>query len=248
LLHPPLSQVAFEVNFANCFAVETRIAEYQNRVKDRYPRSGGEYVVRLPSTVAFGKPPKEVEGAPLTPMRSFVFQNATSSRIIRVSVVNFSLVVTDYLHFDDYIDALTAALTPAIEIFQLENVDRIGLRYINQIGIPAKAANTVYEKYVRSPIRTDTFSGRALTNFLTEVSLDLDTTKRLTIRSGLLPYQPGSATQTYLLDLDCFSQNVALASQSTVPLLAEYHEAIEAQFIRAVTPGYLKHMADGSDL
>src|SRR5207249_3445052 len=82
-----LAEVVFELNFPNLFAVETGIAEYQQRVETLYPNSGGEYVVRLPSAAAFGKPSRP-EGVGLKPMRSFVFQNPMNSRTIRVSVVN----------------------------------------------------------------------------------------------------------------------------------------------------------------
>jgi uncharacterized protein (TIGR04255 family) len=245
LRYPPLSQVVFEVNFPNCFAVETRIAEYQKRVESRYPKSGAEYIVRLPAAVRFGKPPKE-EAIGLTPMRSFAFDNSKGSRIIRVSVVNFSLIVTDYLHFEDYVDALTEAFTPAIDIFQLQNVERIGLRYINQIPIPTQDAQVLYKKYVQSPISAEAFSGHVPTNFLTEVSIDLASTERLTIRSGLLPSLPEVPTRTYLLDFDCYSRNITLSSQNLMHLLNKYHDAIEAQFTGAVTKEYWKHMAEGT--
>jgi uncharacterized protein (TIGR04255 family) len=247
LRHPPLSEVAFEVNFPNCFAVETGIARYQQRVEALYPNSGGEYIVRLPAAVAFGKPPRQ-ESAGLTPMRSFVFQNSKGSRTVRVSVVNFTLLVTDYLHFEDYVAALTAAFKPAIEIFQLHNVERIGLRYINQIQIPTNDAEVRYRDYVHSPI-SEAFSAHVPTSFLTEVLVDLDSIRKLTIRSGLLPPQPDAPTRTYLLDLDCYSLgSVPLSGESLTQLLYQYHAAIESEFMHAVTEGYWKYMAEGKPL
>lgn len=246
LVHPPLSQVAFEVNFPNSFAVETEVAKYQQRVQAFYPESSAEYIVRLPTAVAFGKPPKQ-DSASLIPMRSFVFQNLQHSRVVRVSVVNFTFVVTDYLHFEDYLEALTAAIVPAVEIFQLQNANRIGLRYINHIPIPGKGAETEYQKYVRSSINVDFLSGRIPSSFLTEVSLDLGSAKGLTVRSGLLPAEPDRSARTYLLDIDCFSPGqVALSTQDIKQLLSDYHDAIETQFLRTVTEPYLKHMAEGS--
>src|SRR5437588_5977100 len=85
LQHPPLSEVVFEINFPRLFAVENRIADYQQRVLSMYPESGDEFVLYLPPAVAFGKAPKP-EGN-LTPVRSFVFRNPQHSRIVRVSVV-----------------------------------------------------------------------------------------------------------------------------------------------------------------
>jgi uncharacterized protein (TIGR04255 family) len=246
LMHPPLSEVLFELNFPNLFAVETGIAEYQRRVETLYPNSSGEYVVRLPSATAFGKPSRP-DGVGLKPLRSFVFQNPNHSRTIRVSVVNFTLAVTDYLHFEDYKSSLVAALTPAIDIFRLHHAERIGLRYVNQISIPSENAGVRYREYVRSPIDPSAFSGHVPSNFLTEVSMNLDSARKLTIRSGLLPPQPDSLERTYLLDLDCYSlENVVLSADGLIKLLDEYHAAIETEFMQAATEKYWKYMAEGA--
>ena len=183
-------------------------------------------------------------------MRSFVFRNATGSRIVRVSVVNFTLLVTDYLHFDEYLSSLAATFAPAIEIFQLHNVERIGLRYVNQIPIPTTDAGNQYVKYVRTPLSANAFSGHNISNFLTEVVLDLDSTNKLTIRGGLLPQQMDKTDRSYLLDFDCYSLggSVPLPGDKLKALLEQYHDAIEAEFIRAVTDEYWKYMADGTPI
>jgi uncharacterized protein (TIGR04255 family) len=244
LQHAPLSEVVFEINFPRLFAVENRIADYQQRVLGMYPESGDEFVLHLPPAVAFGKAPRP-EGY-LTPVRSFVFRNQAQSRIVRVSVVHFNLLVSDYLDFEDYKHALTTAIEPAIEIFQLSRLERVGLRYINKIPIPKEPAAVDYRDYVRSPIDATVFSPHQLNSFLTEVSVDLDKNKKLTIRNGLLPMQADATARTYLLDLDCSSpESVSLSGAALANLLDDYHESIEAEFKRAMTDKYWKHMAEG---
>ena len=248
LLHPPLSEVAFEVNFPRQFLVENRIAEYQSRVSENYPYSNDEFVVRLPPVIAFGKPPKPgVAG--LTPVRSFVFQNPTGSRTIKVSVVNLSFIVTDYRHFEDYKNALLAVLIPAIEIFGLHRVERLGLRYINKIAIPLEQGPVGYRGYVRSPIDLSAFPGQKLGNFLNEVRLELDKKKNLTIRSGLLPTEAETSSRTYLLDFDCYSEETTtLTKQDLASRLDEYHEVIEAEFKRALTEKYWNYIERGEQM
>jgi uncharacterized protein (TIGR04255 family) len=245
LLHSPLSEVVFEINFPRSFAVENRIADYQQQVSKVYPSPGDEFVLYLPPAVAFGKPPKP-ESSGLTPVRTFVFQNPEASRVARVSVVHLSLVVSDYLHFEDYKGALMAALEPAIEMFQLNRFERIGLRYINKITIPEQPGTLRYQDYVRAPIDPGVFLPHQLSGFLTEVSLDLDTKKKLTVRNGLLPPQAGHHIRTYLLDLDCSSrESVSLSGRELTNLLDEYHDAIEHEFKRAITEKYWNYMANG---
>jgi len=245
LRYPPLSEVVFEISFPRSFAVENRIADYQEQVSKVYPNPGDEFVLYLPPAVAFGKPPKS-EGSGLTPVRTFVFQNSEASRVVRVSVVHLSLLVSDYLHFEDYKVALMAALEPAIKIFQLSSLERVGLRYINKIPVPVQPGELRYQDYIHAPIDPSVFLPHQLSGFLTEVSLDLDSRKKLTIRNGLLPRRAEQPTLTYLLDLDCSSsESVSASGQELANLLNEYHEVIEGEFQRAMTDRYWNYMTNG---
>lgn len=248
LKHSPLVEVIFEIAFpTRVYAVENRIADFQQSVAETYPDSADEFVLHIPPAVAFGKPAKPESS--LTPVRSFVFKNSSETRIVRVSVMGFSLIVSDYLHFDDYKAALMAALTPALEIFQPSHIQRVGLRYVNKISIPLKGGVAPYRDYVQSPINDALFQHLPLNSFLTEVSLELKGATRLTIRSGLLPEQIDAQSRKYLLDLDSScSENVALDKATIGNLLNGYHEAIEAQFKRAVTERYWQHMSEGTPL
>lgn len=248
LQHPPLSEVAFEINFPRQFVVENRIAEYQQKISEAYPHSEDEFVVRLPPAVAFGKAPKR-EAPGLTPVRSFVFQNSGGSRAVKVSVVNFNFVVTDYKDFEDYKKSLMAVLSPGIEIFGLHRVERLGLRYINRISIPDERGPEGYRKHVRSFIDLSLFPGAKLNNFLMELRLKLGEKKNLTIRTGLLPAQPEISSRTYLLDFDCYSSEATPLVQQNLPgLLEGYHDAIEDAFRRAVTEKYWNYMERGEEM
>ena len=150
------------------------------------------------------------------------------------------------MHFEDYKRALLAALEPAVEIFSLSQVQRVGLRYVNKIPIPKKDASKVYHNYVRSPIEASVLAPHQLNSFLTEISVDLTATKKLTIRSGLLPAQSDTDSRTYLLDLDCSSpENISLSAPTITGLLDEYHQSIEAEFHRAMTDKYWTYIAEG---
>jgi len=133
--------------------------------------------------------------------------------------MGFSLIVSDYLHFDDYKAALASALEPAVDIFDLSNIQRVGLRYVNKILIPVEDASTKYREFVQPPIDTTTLAPHPLKSFLTEISLGLAHATKLTIRSGLLPEQPDSKVRTYLLDLDCSCQEGITLTKAKVTQL-----------------------------
>jgi uncharacterized protein (TIGR04255 family) len=248
LLHPPLSEVAFEISFPRQFLVENRIAEFQQSISASYPNSSDEFMVRLPPSVGFGKPPRP-GGALVTPVRTFVFQNQGGTRSVKASVVNVNFVVTDYRDFDDYKSALLVVLSSAIRIFELRRIERFGLRYVNRIPIPRQTGPMAFRNYVRPPIDLSFFDAHTLANFLLEARLDLEGEKKLTIRGGLLPLDIDDGDYTYLLDLDSYSDTPRAISQDDLPsILDDYHQAIEAEFRRSMTDRYWKYLEKGEAL
>lgn len=248
LLHPPLSEVAFEISFPRQFLVENKIAEYQKEVEKDYPHSSDEFIVRLPPVVAFGKAPRQ-DTSGLTPVRSFVFQNPDGSRKIKLSVVNLNFLVTNYKDFEDYKNALLPVLSSGFKIFQLNRVERIGLRYINKISVPIECGVHGYQDYVRSAIDLSPFTDKQLIHFLTEVRLEVGTQRKFTVRGGLVPADSDAPNRIYLLDLDCYSEEAVTAIEQDLPtMLEEFHDLIEAQFIQSVTEKYRNYMEKGDPM
>lgn len=248
LLHPPLSEVAFEIGFSRQFLVENRIAEFQQSISSSYPTSSDEFMVRLPPSVGFAKPPR-VGGALVTPIRTFVFQNQGGTRSVKASVVNVNFAVTDYQDFADYKSSLLFVLGEAIRTFELRRVERVGLRYINRIPIPKNRDRLAFSAYVHPPIDLSFFDGHLLANFLLEARLDVDDNKRLTVRGGLLPLEGEEGQYTYLLDLDSYSASpTSISVQALSDILDEYHEAIEGEFRRSITNKYWAYLEKGVEM
>jgi uncharacterized protein (TIGR04255 family) len=244
LLHPPLSEVAFEISFSRQFLVENRIADFQQTISAFYPSSSDEFMVRLAPSAGFEKPPRA--GGLVTPIRTFVFQNQGNTRSVKASVVNVNFVVTDYRDFNDYKNSLLLVLRAAIRIFELRRIERFGLRYINRITIPRNSGPLGFQNYVRPPIDLSFFGGHTLANFLLEARLDLDAEKRLTVRFGLLPLDPEIGDYTYLLDLDSYSDVPRSISDEALPgILDDYHAAIETEFRRSMTDKYWLYLEKG---
>jgi uncharacterized protein (TIGR04255 family) len=244
LLHPPLSEVAFEINFSRQFLVENRMAEFQQAILATYPDSSDEFMVKLPPSIGFGKPTRI--GGLVTPIRTFVFKNQGGTRSVKASVVNVNFVVTDYKDFADYKTALLFVLEAATRIFELRRIERFGLRYINRIPIPRNSGPLAFRDYVRSPIDSSFLGEHTLENFLLEARLELNNEKKMTVRCGLLPVEAAEGDYMYLLDLDSYSDNPTSISAGALPsILDESHEAIEAEFRRSIADKYWKYLEKG---
>ena len=255
LLHPPVSEVAFEINFPHWYAVEKGISEYQQKVSSQYPGSSEEFIVRLPTTAAFGKPTKP--SAPrLTPLRSFVFQNTSSSRTVKVSVVNLSFVVTDYKDFEGFKSSLLSVVLPAVDIFGLESLERVGLRYINKILIPATRGPVAYQEYVRSPINLQAFPSSHFNGgriSLQKSALIFNGGKGSRLEKGyFLPKKKERTRPTCWIWTVTRSNRTMCPSEIglqsltiTIRLQAPKRSRLETQFKGAVTEKYWNYMERG---
>ncbi len=247
LLHPPLSEVAFEISFPRQFLVENRIADFQQAIADSYPNSSDEFMVRVPPAAGFGRSPRA--GSLVMPIRTFVFQNKESTRSVKASVVNVNFVVTNYKDFADYKGSLTLVVGAAIRIFELRRIERFGLRYVNKIPILRSGDSLAFQDYVHPPLNIKFFSGHRLANFLLEARMELDDGRGLTVRAGLLPSETEDESCSYLLDLDSYSDNPRSISEETLPgILDSYHETIESEFRRSMTDRYWRYLETGEPM
>jgi len=236
---PPLKEVAFEINFAPHLRVEDKIADFQDEIKGDFPDYAAEIALRLPTSVYPAVGPREQQ--PVQPVRSHSFISSDGQRIVKVSTVNLNLVVRNYLHFDDYLQSASKCLNVALQKFQIQEILRIGLRYINFVKVDQKRLGL--NRFVH-PVLTDQVRGRADT-FFVEITEVLDN-KKLTTRTGLLSSQNEGETRECVLDFDCYSdQKQTIKPTEIQQVLTDFHDTIEARFHAAVTEGYLQYMKTG---
>jgi uncharacterized protein (TIGR04255 family) len=238
LKFPPLREVAFEINFAPHLRVEDRIADFQDEIKGDFPNYSAEITLRLPA--ALYSTARRPETEPIQPIKTHAFLSLDRQRSVKVSTVNLNLVVQNYLHFDDYLTSATKCLEVALQKFQIREIFRIGLRYINFISIEPQPPRN-FRKYVR-PVLSAGIEQRGHT-FMAEITVPHGD-KKLTIRSGLLSPHDDVLTRDYVLDFDCFADR----QQTIGPInriLPEFHDIIEKEFHEAVTKEYLEYMRTG---
>src|SRR4030067_3582542 len=131
--HPPLKQVAFEINFDIVLKIEQQIALYQDMIRTRLPIYDPEVEV---STV-----PEVFK--PDLGKKYFVFRNKEKTKTLRASSSNFNYIVDDYSNFASYINDVISYSTDFCKTYEITTFNRMGLRYINNLDIPMR--NGVYD-------------------------------------------------------------------------------------------------------
>lgn len=239
LKFPPLKEVAFEIDFAPHLRVEDKIADFQDAIKTDFPNYIPEIVLRLPTGVR--SPSRRREEQAVHPIKTHTFMSLDGQRTLKVSTVNLNLIVQQYLHFDDYLASASKCLDASIHTFQIGEILRIGLRYVNSITIERADGGFRVKKYVRS-VLIDELENKA-DSFLVEIT-EIHDHKKLTVRSGLLPSEDAPGYREYLLDFDCYRDE----KQTIGPIekiLLGFHDTIERRFHESVTEPYLRYMRTG---
>ncbi len=239
LKFPPLQEVAFEVNFSPHLRVEDRIADFQDEIKDQFPDYNAEVVLRLPAGIYTTS--RRREEHPVQPVKTHAFLSVNGRRAVKVSTVNLNLIVQDYLHFDDYLKSASRCLNVAFDKFQIREIYRVGLRYINSIKVEPLNGRFNVAKYVR-PVLSQDLQSKADT-FLAETT-EAYADRKLTARSGLLGIEDSSEYGKYVIDLDCFSEKKQVIEQID-KILLNFHDLIEKRFHESVTDRYLHYMRTG---
>lgn len=236
---PPLTEVAFEINYAPHLHVEDRIADFQDEIKSDFPNYFPEIVLRLPGPAHRGGRTRDDQ--PVQPIKTHTFLSLNSKRTVKVSTVNLNVIVQDYVNFDEYVQSATRCLKVGLDKFQIREIFRIGLRYVNFIKIEKTDEHLNVRKYIR-PVLTQELETTAST-YLVETT-ERRGEKKLTMRSGLLGAESESGFGRYILDFDCFSDHKQTI-QAIEDVLHSFHDIIEERFHQSVSQEYLKFMRTG---
>ncbi len=217
---PAVREVSFEIRFPPRLRVNAELWKLQDRLVEQYPNVSTESV--------FVQPGGGV-------LNLSVFQNPTTGRCIKVSQENFIVAFTKYTRFEDFKDEVAHKTGVFCETFGVTGLLRVGLRYVNNIGLPAAASTGLLLKYVRPFTDFDRVDIENVDQFLNEVRLR-HFNHFVTLRGVLLPpLQDGR--RIYVLDIDCHS--FAQHTQADISaLLDRYHDSAQEFFLDHITDEY----------
>jgi len=216
---PPLREVAFEIRFAPRLRVNAELWKIQDEVVNEYPNVGTESVLQPASGM----------------LTVNVFQNPVAARVLKISQENFVVAFTKYSRFEDFKEEVIARANQFCSKFEVSSLLRVGLRYVNNILIPATEKRSDLLRFVRPLIDFERVSIDSVDQFVTEVRLT-QKNHLITMRGALLAPLEGGR-RVYVLDIDCHTQEAHTAVE--IPeLLDIFHESAQIFFLDHVTEEY----------
>ena len=222
--HPPIREVAFEIRFAPRLRINAELWRIQDLLVDQYPTVSTETVFQsgMGQTLSVN-----------------VFRNPAAERVIKVSQENFVLAFTKYSRFEEFQDELTKQVQLFCETFGIDALTRVGLRYVNNILLPAGDTTSSILRYVRPLTDFERISLETVDQFVNEVRLRYRN-HSVTLR-GVLLGRLEKGRRVYVLDVDCHSSNHN--STKDIPgLVVQYHDSAQRFFLDHITDEYKKVM------
>lgn len=242
----PLVLVVCEVRFQSVFRIADKVfvAAFQDAIRARYPTVGQEHEFQM--TVG----PDGLQQSPST-SKKWKFAEPAGVWTLSLSDAAMSIETRRYSDASEFLERLKEALEALHQHVHPGQLDRIGLRYINEIHHPDVTSPTDWKGLVRDhflgPIAADVVAGRRIDRTIQEIVVAPQQGHQLTIRHGhqpegstVLPAPGTPAASTgpfYLFDFDhSVTGPNPLVPTSVAGLVDEFHSTNYDLFKSAITP------------
>jgi uncharacterized protein (TIGR04255 family) len=247
--NPPLALVAAEIRFTDAARLRQQHAkdEIAIALEERFPFA--ELLQPLEVNLTLGSPPQ------IQQRTGVVLKNASSTETVTIMSESLTYETTAYTHFDDLLEAVTAACDALVAAKVRPAMRRIGLRYIDEIRVPEPITDVrQWAKWIdhrligHLEIGPDNVAAKMLQSIST---YDLGGGNGLNVRYAALDQGPVVVAQFlkrpaiqsgpfFVLDFDGFhdftgDQAIPLSSAAIREELSTVHLACGTAFQRSIT-------------
>ena len=225
LQNAPLAEVICQVRFPPVLRIGSeQPADFQERIRGRFPQLGIEQGMVVRMTPLEGAPPL----AKPEP-RTFRFKSPDGHTTVSLALNFYALSTTAYTHWADFLDHLQLVNQAARDVYSLPYAERVGLRYINHLTLENTGSNNTSELWdILRPELTVLLRNECWDDpqeMVSQLRLSGEGDERLNLRSG---FRDGEEP-IFLLDFDYFSQgNIPL--DDLTDLCQRYHDVIYNAF------------------
>lgn len=245
--HAPLALVAAEIRFTD----SARLRQQETRdavviaLEDRFPFASPIQIVE--TNFALGSPPQI--------QQRVVVRNSASTESVTIMSESLTYETTTYTHFDDLLEAVTAACDALVAAKVRPAMRRVGLRYIDEVRVPEPIADVrQWTKWIDERLVGPLGIGpddAPVTTTQSATTYDLGSGNGLNVRYAALNQGPIVVPQFlkrpaiesgpfFVLDFDGFheftdDEAVALASDQVREQLSAVHIPCGIAFQRSIT-------------
>lgn len=231
-----LEKVLYKADFEKCLDISTvSIKKYKTALGNEYdPLSEIEqqgFTVQGDSSGVKTEPKTEVH---------WKIESKQNSHYLEIDDSSFAIVFTKYVKFADYISIVATLHNEFFSVFpNIQSLNRIGLRYINNIKIPSPVFSK-WSDYINPHLATS-FEFYKENPSILRRSMHIDAVEhddetRLNINYGLFnSYFPAPMVDnSFILDIDVFSA-YQVSPKDGVKILTDFNKVVAIYFEKSVT-------------
>ena len=228
-----LTQVIFQLSFSPILKLDTSPGDFQEQIKGRFPqpKEGQEITVKGSMSLKGDmKTDMSVEAV----RKRWLFFSKDESKSITIASNLFSLEYKKYQNLEATSDDFNFLWEKFQNIYQVETLERVGLRYINQIvlpsGEPLDWKGYIDEKIIAATLDVPAPESHRLCRS-THATYWLQDDHRITFQYGIQnsDFPNPLVKREFVLDYDCSSMGPTDASDAENCLI-RYNELIDTLF------------------
>jgi len=231
-----LTDVVFQLKFTPILTIDSEgVGCFQEQIRDLFPqiKEGQEFEIETKMS------PKKAVSTKMTSSRPrWTFFSEDKSKAIVVTAKEFALEYRKYQHGHETKEDFNLLWEKFQAIYNVQKLDRVGLRYINQITLPSGNPldwhNYINDKIISATLDIPSLDEHDLARSMHRIHW-VKTDHRITFQFGIHNSDfPGPiAKKEFILDYDCFSVGPTDASNASKFLMI-YNEMIGNLFEKSI--------------
>jgi uncharacterized protein (TIGR04255 family) len=241
--NPTVKQVIFQIRFPNLFSMERLIGDYQVKIMAEFPKSA--LLVRRSVLIADVGSRAQVENIAEDADKLAIRRiwNFKSDKGTELNVHNDSLDISSTLHKtyanpkedNRFRDTIEYAISKFLEVTQIPELTRIGLRYIDECPVPSKETKA-FKEYYNTTLPLKRFPLENAMNLVFEARVEKGDRRLRFIES----FEDVGDRLRLTLDFDGYAEDVPAREYLTVA--DELHELISEEYQASIRKPVLEHM------
>lgn len=241
--NPTVKKVIFQSRFPNLFSMERLIGDYQVKIMAEFPKSA--LLVRRSVLIGDVGSRAQLENIAEDADKLGVSKiwNFKSEKGTELNVQNDSLDISSTLHKtyanpkedNRFRDTIEYAVGKFLEVTQIPELTRIGLRYIDECPVPAKETR-VFKEYYNTTLPVKRFKVENALKMVFEARVEKGDRRLRFVES----FEDVEGELRLTLDFDGYAEGVPAGEYLTVT--DELHELISKEYEASIREPVLKYM------
>jgi uncharacterized protein (TIGR04255 family) len=215
--------------------------------------SGGEFTVasQMGMTMSVALGPAAPPQAAAQAQRMVGWQLRREQVVVTLNEQALSVETTDYTDWESFAEVLTRAVESVRELVEVPAEQRLGLRYVDKVGLEEVERTCDWSGYVedwlRGPLAHPQL-GEVVLAYAQQADFDAGDGMRATVRQRTFPDPERRGKPTMLLDFDAFREGYRLFDAGGVLEASNRLHDISHRLFRAAVSDRLYDMFDGDEV